>query len=67
MKAQHMTHDQLCNAAANMERYGGGFCEALALAFCRADSYNTQRLVDAFPNIFERYYNFNVVQQPDNS
>ena len=58
MKAQHMTHDELCNAAANMERYGGGFCEALAALFYRADAYNTQRLVDAFPDIFERYYNF---------
>ena len=58
MKAQHMTHDELLNAALRMERYGGSFAEAIAVAFYRADAYNTQRLVDAFPELFERYYNF---------
>jgi predicted nucleic acid-binding protein len=58
MKAQHMTHDELLNAARCMERYGGSFAEAIAVAFYKADAYNTQRLVDGFPELFERYYNF---------
>jgi hypothetical protein len=53
-----MTRDELLNAAQNMERYGGSFAESIALALYRADAYNTLRLVAAFPDLFERYYNF---------
>jgi hypothetical protein len=38
-----------------MERFGGSFAAAIALAFFRADSTNQVRLVDSFPELFEKY------------
>jgi hypothetical protein len=42
-------------AAKTMERMGGGFASALALAYFRADSDNQARILGAFPDLFERY------------
>lgn len=55
MKANDMSESELMRAAHNMDRYGGGFAEAIALAYFRADSTNKVRVVDAFPELFERY------------
>lgn len=55
MKAHEMTEDQLHKAAHKMSQYGGGFASAIAEAFFRADSNNEQRLIRAFPELFERY------------
>jgi pyruvate/2-oxoacid:ferredoxin oxidoreductase beta subunit len=38
-----------------MEVYGGSFVQALAACFRRADSNNTQRLKDAFPEYWKQY------------
>ena len=42
-------------AAKIMERIGGGFASALALAYFRADSDNQARILGAFPDLFEKY------------
>ena len=42
-------------AAKIMERIGGGFASALALAYFRADSDNQARILGAFPELFKRY------------
>ena len=42
-------------AAKTMERMGGGFASALALAYFRADSDNQARILGAFPDLFEKY------------
>jgi hypothetical protein len=55
MKANDMSEDELLVAAHRMEREGGGFAAAIALAFFRADSTNQVRLVDAFADLFERF------------
>ena len=55
MKANDMTESQLFKAAHRMEREGGGFASAIALAFFRADSTNQVLLIDAFADLFERY------------
>ena len=55
MKANDMSEDELLIAAHRMEREGGGFASAIALAYFRADSTNKVRLVDAFGHLFERY------------
>jgi hypothetical protein len=55
MKANDMSESELLKAAHNMDRYGGGFAESIALAYFRADSTNKVRVVDAFPELFERY------------
>ena len=55
MKAQDMSESELNKAALNMRVYGGGFAEALALAYFRADSVNQDRLVLAFSELFENY------------
>lgn len=52
------THADVQNAARCMERFGGGFATALSVALQRADSDNLQRLVEAFPDMIERYRNF---------
>lgn len=38
-----------------MERYGGGFVKALALAYMKADPMNKARIEQAFPEVFEKY------------
>ncbi len=42
-------------AAQTMERMGGGFAAALALAYFRADGDNQARILAAFPELFEKY------------
>ena len=42
-------------AAKTMERMGGGFASALAVAYFRADLDNQARILGAFPELFERY------------
>jgi len=42
----------------NMLRYGGGFVQALAVCFLKADFDNTNRLFKAFPEYVEQYTNF---------
>lgn len=44
-------------AAEEMERTGGSFVKALAGAFFKADAINTKKLLAAFPEYFEQYYN----------
>jgi len=42
-------------AAALMQKHGGGFASALALAYHRADSGNQAKILGAFEHLFERY------------
>ena len=42
-------------AAKTMERMGGGFASALAVAYYRADSNNKARILAAWPDLFEKY------------
>jgi len=55
MKANEMSDSELAQAAHNMKGYGGSFAEAIALAYFRGDSVNQDRVVLAFPELFERY------------
>ena len=47
--------DKLLTAALEMERIGGSFAAAIAKAYILGDSHNKQRVVAAFPELFERY------------
>jgi hypothetical protein len=38
-----------------MLKYGGGFAQALAEAWMKADLDNQRRIKDAFPDLFEQY------------
>ena len=38
-----------------MEKYGGSFVKALAECFRRADSFNTIKLKNAFPEYWKQY------------
>lgn len=51
-----MTHEQLHEAANYLETREGGFANAIALAYYRADSNNQRKLVETFRNLFERAY-----------
>lgn len=39
----------------NMRRFGGGFVQALAAAWVRADLDNRARIKAAFPELWEKY------------
>ena len=49
---------QVAKASDNMQKYGGGFASALGWAMVKADADNLQRIVNAFPELIERYSKF---------
>lgn len=51
-----MTDAQLHEAAGYLETRMGGFANAIALAYYRADGDNQRKLVEAFGALFERAY-----------
>jgi hypothetical protein len=53
--AERATWNQ--RAAQLMEKMGGGFASALALAYFRADGTNQARILGAFADLFEVYRN----------
>lgn len=66
MKAPELTmnRDNALKAARVMEDIGGSFAAHLARAFYAADSHNTARLLEAFPEMFERYYQHHLNSLP---
>lgn len=48
-------NEQNHRAARLMEKIGGGFASALAVAYFRADADNQARILAAWPDLFERY------------
>jgi hypothetical protein len=62
MTVTTITREQLYYTFASMYRHGGGFCTALAQAWCKADQLNKRRIEHAFPHLLEdfgpgsRYY-----------
>ena len=52
------TNAEIFLAASNMEAFGGSFASYIGSALLQADSDNLQRLVAAFPELIERYLNF---------
>ena len=48
-------NEQNHRAARLMEKLGGGFASALAVAYFRADADNQARILAAWPDLFERY------------
>lgn len=50
-----MDYTEAHRAAQVMERIGGSFERNLALTYYRADSTNAKRLREAFPEIFQKY------------
>ena len=59
MKSNYLTHDDLYHACRELatDRHGR-FARLISDAYTLADQYNRQRLVDAFPDVFERGYHF---------
>lgn len=47
-----MTDDQIVDA---MQTYGGGFAQALAFAWRRADAQNQARIKATWPELFETH------------
>jgi len=59
MKQNHLTHDDLHYACRELESgRHGAFAQDLARAYFHADKTNSETLVNAFPDIFERGYHF---------
>jgi hypothetical protein len=48
------SHDY-CILTETMRRYGGHFCKKLADAICAANPTNKKKIIDAFPDIVEKY------------
>lgn len=38
-----------------MRHYGGHFCKKLADAYCAADFANKAKIIEAFPDLFQKY------------
>lgn len=50
-----MTPDDHIIFAETMHRYGGGFCKKLADAYCAADLTNKAKILNAWPELYEKY------------
>lgn len=50
-----MTPNELHATLLCMERFGGTFCSNLAAAMRYADAYNRARIMEAFPELIEKY------------
>ena len=50
-----MNETEKRNTIQAMRDYGGGFVQRLALAWEHADSENSQRIQNAFPEYMEQY------------
>ena len=50
-----MTPIQFTELVTRMETMGGSFISALGLALRYADPKNSQRLLDTFPDVVEKY------------
>jgi len=59
----NMTRDELLPIMIAMETYGGSFAKNLAKAMLCADRDNLKRIVEAFPELIERYKEFIVNQK----
>lgn len=49
------THDELMKICERMKTFGGSFASSLATTFIKADKINRGKLIDAFPEYFEKY------------
>jgi len=59
MKTNYLTTDDLYYACHELESgRHGSFAKAIAEAYSIADKGNSQKLVEAFPDLFERGYHF---------
>ena len=52
----YLTEAQLHKAAEYLETREGGFANAIALAYYRADKWNQKILLNAFAPLFEQAY-----------
>lgn len=52
---KYLEGDELRNTLWAMRCYSGSFGHGISLACAAADSVNSQRLQDAFPELFEKY------------
>lgn len=50
-----MTYDEVYDMILRMETYGGSFVVALAGAMRKADSFNKNKLILAFPEYVQEY------------
>ena len=50
-----MTHDEFIYTCQTMKTYGGSFATRIAQAALVADKHNKERLIAAFPELFEKY------------
>jgi hypothetical protein len=51
-----LTDDELYEAARLMSDIGGSFAESIARAYFSADRFNQDRLINAFPELFQKYH-----------
>lgn len=52
-----MSRDDMIHAAWAMERFGGGFVQALAKLIYHADKSNMNKIAEAWPNLIGEYLN----------
>lgn len=52
-------HDEQIIVARNMELYGGSFASNLGRALLHADSINTAKIKATWPELWEKFLNWN--------
>ncbi len=59
MKTNHLSYDDMFNACRELESgRHGSFAQHIARAYVVADKGNSQKLFEAFPDLFERGHHF---------
>lgn len=59
MKTNYLTSDDMYQACRELESgRHGSFAQAIARAYAVADKGNSAKLLEAFPDLFERGYHF---------
>ena len=54
MNQNEFSHDELMKICDDMIRFGGSFSASLAKCFMNADNTNKRRLIEAFPEFFQK-------------
>ena len=59
MKTNYLSHDELFYACRELESgQHGSFAQHIARAYAVADKANSAKLLEAFPDLFERGHHF---------
>lgn len=62
----NLFYAQKITVAGNMKKYGGSFVQALGVALSHADMWNTIKIKLSWPELWEKYLNFDEPKDSNN-